>query len=98
MANRCDNRFYCSTDNDRNMERIIYFLDEEFELSKLDGRENFIHADFISRWTFPEEEFEELTAQLEEDTTLYIEAVSFEPGMGYLEAHIFQDGEWRTMP
>lgn len=97
MANICDNRFYCSTDNGCNLEKIIYFLDEEFDLWNLDGRENFIHADFTSRWTFPEEEFEELTARLEDDPTLFIEVVSFEPGLGYLEKHIFQAGEWHVM-
>ncbi len=56
MANICANRFYCSTDNDRNMERIIYFLDENFGFTELDGEKNRIHSEFDSRWTFPEEE------------------------------------------
>ena len=98
MANICDNRLYCSTDNDRNMEKIIRFLNEEFDISNLDAQDNFIHADFSSRWTFPEEEFEKLTADLEDDPTLFIEVVSFEPGMRYLEAHLFENGDWQTIP
>lgn len=95
MANWCENRLYCSTDN---WERVIYFLDKEFELSELDGRENFIHARFCSRWTFPEDTMERLTTMLNDDPTLYIEVISFEPGMGYLEAHIFQRGKWGVIP
>jgi len=41
------------------------------------------------RWRFPEKEFEALMAELEHDPTLFIEIVSFKPGIGYLEAHIF---------
>ena len=44
MANMCCNWFYCSTDNDRNMEKIIYFLDEEFGFTELDGERNRVHG------------------------------------------------------
>lgn len=98
MANICSNRLYCSTDNDRNMEKIMYYLDGVFGLSELNGEVNWMQSAFESRWTFPEREFEALMAELEHDPTLFIEIVSFEPGMGYLEAHIFQNGMRNTIP
>ena len=97
MANMCCNWFYCSTDNDRNMEKIIYFLDEEFGFTELEGERNRVHGRFYSRWTFPEEEFGKLMAELEDDPFLFIEVVSYEPGMGYLEAHTFHDERWNIL-
>ncbi len=44
MANMCCNWFYCSTNNSRNMEKIIYFLDEKFGFTELDGEGNRIHS------------------------------------------------------
>lgn len=37
-------------------------------------------------------------AELEDDSSLNIEIISFESGMNYLEAHIFYNGEWRIFP
>ena len=39
MANICINRFYCSTNSEANYEKIMYALDEEFDLYGLDGRD-----------------------------------------------------------
>ena len=97
MANICINWFYCRSDKDDNLTKIKMFLDDKFGIDGLYGNANWIRGSADSRWTFPEEEFEELTAQLEDDPTLFIEVVSFEPGLGYLEAHTFQAGEWHVM-
>ncbi len=98
MANMCCNWFYCSTDNDRNMERIIYFLDEEFGFTELDGETNRVHGRFYSRWAFPEEAFGKLMEELEADPSLFIEVVSYEPGLCYLEAYTFYNEEWNILP
>ena len=37
MANICINRFYCSTDNEANYEKILYGLGDRFDLYDLDG-------------------------------------------------------------
>lgn len=80
-----------------NLTKIKMFLEDKFGIDGLYGNANWIRGSVDSRWTFPEEEFEELTAQLEDDPTLFIEVVSFEPGLGYLEPHTFQAGEWHVM-
>lgn len=44
MANICINRFYCSTDNEANYEKILYGLGDRFDLYDLDGRDNWMRG------------------------------------------------------
>ena len=55
MANICINRFYCSTDNEANYEKILYGLGDRFDLYDLDGRDNWMRGEFDSKWCYPEE-------------------------------------------
>lgn len=55
MANMCINRFYCSTDNEANYEKILYGLGDRFDLYDLDGRDNWMRGEFDSKWCYPEE-------------------------------------------
>ena len=55
MANICINRFYCSTDNEANYEKILYGLGDRFDLHDLDGRDNWMRGEFDSKWCYPEE-------------------------------------------
>jgi len=98
MANICSNQLYCSTDNNRNIDKVLYYLKDRFHITKLNNEDNRMHCTFESKWTFPKEEFDALMTEQGHDPTLFIEVVSFEPGMGYLEAHIFQEGVWSTIP
>ena len=36
-------------------------------------------------------------AELGNDPSLFIEVVSYEPGMGYLEAHTFHNERWNIL-
>ena len=54
MANICINRFYCSTDNETNYEKILYGLGDRFDLYDLDGRDNWMRGEFDSKWCYPE--------------------------------------------
>ena len=45
MANICINRFYCSTDNEANYEKILYGLGDRFDLYDLDGRDNWMRSE-----------------------------------------------------
>jgi len=96
MANICINRFYCSTDNEANYEKILYGLGDRFDLYDLDGRDNWMRGEFDSKWCYPEEAIAALMKTLEKDPTLHIEIVSCEPGMQYLEAHIYDNGMWNS--
>lgn len=94
MANICINRFYCSTNSEANYEKIMYALDEEFELFGLDGRDNWMRGEFDSKWVCPIEALRRLLASLAPDETIYFEIVSFEPGIGYLAAYLYCGGQW----
>ena len=109
MANICINRFYCSTDNEANYEKILYGLGDRFDLYArrqrqmcirdrydLDGRDNWMRGEFDSKWCYPEEAIAAMMKTLEKDPTLHIEIVSCEPGMQYLEAHIYDSGMWNS--
>mgnify|MGYP000558313877 FL=1 len=85
---------YCSTNSEANYEKIMYALDEEFELFGLDGRDNWMRGEFDSKWECPIETLRRLLASLAPDGTLYFEVVSFEPGMGYLVAYLYCGGLW----
>lgn len=80
MANICINRFYCSTDNEANYEKILYGLGDRFDLYDLDGRDNWMRGEFDSKWCYPEEAIAAMMKTLEKDPTLHIEIVSCEPG------------------
>lgn len=98
MANICINRFYCSTDNEANYEKLMYALDETFGVYGLDGDGVWMRGEFESKWTYPESEVNRILKSLDDDPTLCFEVVSFEPGLNYLEAHTWFDRECRTIP
>ena len=61
-----------------------------------DGRDNWMRGEFDSKWCYPEEAIAAMMKTLEKDPTLHIEIVSCEPGMQYLEAHIYDSGMWNS--
>lgn len=83
-------------DNEANYEKILYGLDDRFDLYDLDGRDNWMRGEFDSKWCYPEEAIAAMMKTLEKDPTLHIEIVSCEPGMQYLEAHIYDNGMWNS--
>ena len=62
----------------------------------LDGRDNWMRGEFDSKWCYPEKAIATMMKTLEKDPTLHIEIVSCEPGMQYLEAHIYDNGMWNS--
>lgn len=83
-------------DGQANYEKILYGLGDRFDLYDLDGRDNWMRGEFDSKWCYPEEAIAAMMKTLEKDPTLHIEIVSCEPGMQYLEAHIYDDGMWNS--
>lgn len=98
MANICINRFYCSTDNEANYEKLMYALDETFGVYGLDGDGVWMRGEFESKWTYPESEVTRILKSLDDDPTLCFEVVSFDFGTDYLEAHIWFEGTHRVIP
>ena len=80
MANICINRFYCSTDNEANYEKILYGLGDRFDLYDLDGRDNWMRGEFDSKMVLSRGGDRSDDEDVEKDPTLHIEIVSCEPG------------------
>lgn len=54
MANYATNIFFASTENEKDLERVETFLDEHFCDCYIDCNEDYINAEFESRWDYPE--------------------------------------------
>ena len=94
MANYATNIFFASTENESDLNRIVTFLDEKFEVCYLEQNDGCIDAEFESRWDFPEELMDELIASLESKDTIYIRVLTHELANEYVSFRIFSDGEW----
>lgn len=101
MANICENKFFLSNDgNDELFKKIKYRLIEDISHdsdAKFDGEvlyedDDFIEGWFDSRWTFPNEYFEEIIPEGTED--IYFRCLSEEYGCCYVAMNVFKDGTW----
>lgn len=95
MSNICDNKFYIYSKE--NAEAIDKKLEKLFK-EELDGEitykdECVIEGYFDSRWTFPDEIFENFFEEFE-DEELYMRCLSEEYGCGLVSMNIYRDGGW----
>ena len=54
MANYATNLFFCSTENENDLEKVEKFLDEKFFDCYLERSEDYVDGEFYSKWDFPE--------------------------------------------
>lgn len=99
MANICSNKFYISCETEGVLEKVEEKLEKLFEEVFYDGEitytdEYFIEGWFESRWSFPEEEFEEFFDEFEDDT-IYMRCLSEEWGCNLCSMNIYENGAWR---
>lgn len=81
MANICENNFYASG-SEETIAFISDFLKEHFD-ADVDCRVDNLDAYFDSRWTFPEEQMEELFNSIPDKEELYMRCLSVEYGCMY---------------
>lgn len=81
MANICENIFYASA-SEETIKIISNFLMEHFD-ADVDCQVDELYAYFDSRWTFPEEEMEELFNSITDKEELYMRCLSVEYGCMY---------------
>lgn len=94
MANICENRLFLSTENKEIYKKMLSSIDNDMsccDVNEMD--DNRCEINFESRWVFPQEYFEELIKDIE-DETLYIRVLSYEFGCDYVGYHVYQGGEW----
>jgi hypothetical protein len=87
--------FMSSTDS-KLLQSITRKMEDTFSCNEVNYNEEngFSEINFDSRWVFPLQEMEELTASLPEDNDLYIRVLSYEYGQDYIGYHKYTSGEW----
>ena len=80
MANYATNLFFCSTENENDLEKVEKFLDEKFFDCYLERSEDYVDGEFYSKWDFPE--------------GIYIRVLTHELCNEYVSFRIFSQGEW----
>lgn len=100
MANICENEFYfsCESNLDYWEKKISDFvLDHEGNIDYTDpcGEGGIIEGYFYSKWTFPNEDFEELIPDVSQDIDeIYFRCLSKEYGCCYIAMNIYSNGKW----
>lgn len=64
MANYATNLFFCSTENENDLEKVEKFLDEKFFDCYLERSEDYVDGEFYSKWDFPEALINEMIESL----------------------------------
>lgn len=90
MANICENTFHACSDDEKNLEVIKNFLEDTFD-ADVEVSDVCIDAYFDSRWTFPEEQMEELFEAIPNKEDIYMRCLSIEYGCMYHA--LFECGE-----
>ena len=76
MANYATNLFFCSTENESDLEKVEKFLDEKFFDRYLERTEDYIDGEFYSKWDFPEALINEMIESLEDKQGIYIRVLT----------------------
>ena len=79
MANYATNLFFCSTENENDLEKVEKFLDEKFFDCYLERSEDYVDGEFYSKW---------------DKQGIYIRVLTHELCNEYVSFRIFSQGEW----
>ena len=80
MANYATNLFFCSTENENDLEKVEKFLDEKFFDCYLERSEDYV--------------INEMIESLEDKQGIYIRVLTHELCNEYVSFRIFSQGEW----
>lgn len=94
MANYATNIFFASTENEKDLERVETFLDEHFCDCYIDCNEDYINAEFESRWDYPESLIDEMISSLEAKDEIYIRVLTHELCNEYVSFRVYSGGKW----
>lgn len=92
MANICDNTLHVYSENPENLKYIESFFKNWGNIEKVD-KEN-LKVYFDSKWTFPEEEMDELYAKLPDKNNINMTCLSIEWGCLYCKFHTCDEDGW----
>lgn len=95
MANHATNLFFASTTNEKDRARIVRHLGENFDDWKYDVFDECVEGEFTSRWAYPAEIIEGMTALLEAEDNVYIRILTHDLANEYVSFRVFSKGKWR---
>ena len=65
MADYATNLFFASTENERDLDKVEAFLDDNFADCFIERSEDMLDAQFSSLWVYPEKEIDKLVESLD---------------------------------
>lgn len=95
MANLCDNSFYAYSEDQKNIECILYFFNNWDSVCHGECTEDTIELYFASRWEFPEEEMNKLYQLIPNKGDIYMRCLSVEYGCMYHALWYCDEDGWR---
>ena len=94
MANYATNLFFCSTENENDLEKVEKFLDEKFFDCYLERSEDYVEWRVLFKVGLPEALINEMIESLEDKQGIYIRVLTHELCNEYVSFRIFSQGEW----
>lgn len=94
MADYAANLFYASTNNRKDLEKIEQFPEEDMRDSMYVGNDCIIEGEFLSRYSFPEKEVNDLIASLDAPDELYLRVLTYDLPNEYVSFRIYSNGKW----
>ena len=94
MADYATNLFFASTENERDLDKVETFLDDNFADSFIERSEDMLDAQFSSLWVYPEKEIDKLVASLEAKDEIYIRILTYALKDEYVSFRTFSQGTW----
>lgn len=96
MANICNNLFYAYSEDKNNLNTIKEFF-ENWESADIEESDENIDILFDSKWTFPEENMEELFQLIPNKEDIYMRCLSYEFGNMYYSLWECDKDGWREV-
>ena len=97
MANICNNELYAVSDCEENINTIHNFFENYKDSADIENYGDNIFVRFDSKWTFPEEEMEELFDVIPNKEDIYMRRLSVEYGNLYHALWVCNEDGWKEV-
>lgn len=94
MADYATNLFFASTENERDLDKVEAFLDDNFADCFIERSEDMLDAQFSSLWVYPEKEIDKLVESLDAKNEIYIRILTYALKDEYVSFRTFSQGTW----
>lgn len=94
MANICENTMHICTESKKNIAYIGRFLTKNFPGAVIEDQESYLEIHFDSKWTFPEDEMDELYKEMPDKDDISITCLSIEWGDFYAQFNFMDKDGW----